>query len=145
MHAARTGAAWADCARVTIQSGPVASENVDVGIRPVQLKAGSTMVFTLRIGHRRFVLAPGINSIGRDPLSTVCISDSSVSRAHARITVEGGQARLEDLHSKNGTTVQGEVVSGVSMLRDGDQIEFGDVKSWFIVELGGEPPTTTQL
>jgi two-component system, NtrC family, response regulator AtoC len=103
------------------------------------------MVRSLRIGHRRFVLGPGVNTIGREPGSSVCINDASVSRGHARITIENNQATLEDQKSKNGTSVMGEVISGPTVLNDGDEVEFGHVKGWYIVEESDDPPTTTHL
>ena len=103
------------------------------------------MVRSLRIGHRRFVLGHGVNTIGREPGSTVCLNDVSVSRGHARITIEGERATLEDLQSKNGTAVMGEVIKGPRELRDGDEVEFGHVKGWYIVEVSDDPPTTTHL
>lgn len=103
------------------------------------------MVRSLRIGHRRFVLSPGVNTVGREPKSTVCINDASVSRNHARITIKGTDVVLEDLNSKNGTQVMGSPIKVPSALRDGDEIEFGHVKGWFIVEAGEDPPTTTGL
>jgi pSer/pThr/pTyr-binding forkhead associated (FHA) protein len=103
------------------------------------------MVRSLRIGHRRFVLGWGVNTIGREPTSTVCINDVSVSRGHARITIDGDQATIEDLKSKNGTTVMGETITGPTVLKDGDEVEFGHVKGWYIVEAADDPPTTTHL
>jgi pSer/pThr/pTyr-binding forkhead associated (FHA) protein len=103
------------------------------------------MVRSLRIGHRRFVLSPGVNTIGREPRCTVCINDASVSRGHARLIVEDNQATLEDQKSKNGTAVMGQMITGPTVLRDGDEIEFGHVKGWFIVEASDDPPTTTHL
>lgn len=103
------------------------------------------MVRSLRIGHRRFVLSPGVNSVGREPGCTVCINDQSVSRGHARITIDDEVATLEDLHSKNGTQLMGELVTGPRVLKDGDEVEFGHVKGWYIVEEAEEPPTTTHL
>lgn len=103
------------------------------------------MVMSLRIGHRRYVLAPGVTTIGRDPESTICINDSSVSRAHARITITDGQALVEDLNSKNGVAIQNQPLTGPAVLADGDEIEFGHVKSWFIVETTDYPPTTMNL
>jgi pSer/pThr/pTyr-binding forkhead associated (FHA) protein len=88
---------------------------------------------------------PGVNTIGRDPASTVCINDASVSRNHARITISGADTTLEDLKSKNGTQIMGSVIKVPSALRDGDEIEFGHVKGWFIVEASEDPPTTTGL
>jgi pSer/pThr/pTyr-binding forkhead associated (FHA) protein len=103
------------------------------------------MVRSLRIGHRRFVLSPGQNTVGREPNSTVCINDPSVSRGHARIFIQDDEATIEDLQSKNGTQVMGQAISGPTVLKDGDEIEFGHVKGWFIVESADDPPTTTHL
>ena len=103
------------------------------------------MVRSLRIGHRRYVLANGVNTVGREPASTVCVNDPSVSRGHARIVIEDGEATLEDLSSKNGTQVMGQLIQSATILKDGDEVEFGHVKGWYIVEAGDEPPTTTHL
>ena len=103
------------------------------------------MVRSLRIGHRRFVLSSGVNTVGREPNSTVWINDASVSRNHARITIKGNEVIIEDLNSKNGTQIMGSAIKVPSALRDGDEIEFGHVKGWFIVEAGEDPPTTTGL
>jgi pSer/pThr/pTyr-binding forkhead associated (FHA) protein len=103
------------------------------------------MVRSLHIGHRRFVLGSGVNIIGREPGCAVCINDASVSRGHARITIDGNQATIEDLKSKNGTAVMGESIKGPTVLKDGDEVEFGHVKGWFIVEASDDPPTTTHL
>ena len=103
------------------------------------------MVRSLRIGHRRYVLSAGVNTIGREPNSTVCINDPSVSRGHARITVDDEQVTIEDLNSKNGTQVMGEPVTSPRALNDGDELEFGHVKGWYIVEDAEDPPTTTHL
>jgi pSer/pThr/pTyr-binding forkhead associated (FHA) protein len=103
------------------------------------------MVRSLRIGHRRYVLSDGVNIVGREPSSTVCINDPSVSRGHARITIANGEATLEDLSSKNGTQVMGEALKAPRILKDGDELEFGHVKGWYIVEATDDPPTTTHL
>lgn len=103
------------------------------------------MVRSLRIGHRRFVLSNGVNTIGREPNCAVCINDPSVSRGHARIVVDDGRVTLEDLNSKNGTQVMGQIIKAATILKDGDEVEFGHVKGWYIVEAGDEPPTTTHL
>ena len=103
------------------------------------------MVRSLRIGHRRYVLSAGVNTVGREPSSAVCIIDPSVSRDHARITIENDEATLEDLNSKNGTQVMGEAITAPRVLKDGDEVEFGHVKGWYIVEASDDPPTTTDL
>jgi hypothetical protein len=74
---------------------------------------------------RSMMLWSGENLIGRDPSSTVSIDLAGVSRRHARILVAGEAATIEDLSSKNGTKIGGQVVVGVVGLRDGDQIHVG--------------------
>jgi pSer/pThr/pTyr-binding forkhead associated (FHA) protein len=101
------------------------------------------MMRSLRIGHQRHVLAPGINTIGRDPASMIVLNDPSVSRRHATVVIDGETSTLTDLDSRNGTTVMHRVVAEPTVLNDGDEIEFGDVKGWFIVETSDDPPTTT--
>ena len=76
---------------------------------------------------RQIPLAAGTNIIGRAPDASVWIEAPGVSRHHARIVVAGAEARLEDLGSKNGTYLRGEVVHAVTALADGDQIRVGSV------------------
>jgi pSer/pThr/pTyr-binding forkhead associated (FHA) protein len=45
--------------------------------------------------------------LGREASASIRIDDDMVSRHHARIAVEGRQATIEDLGSKNGTLVDG--------------------------------------
>ena len=78
-------------------------------------------------GPRRIPLGDGENLIGRDPGSTVCLDTIGVSRRHARIVIADGDATLEDLESKNGTTVNDKPVSGTLKLRDGDRIQLGPI------------------
>jgi DNA-binding winged helix-turn-helix (wHTH) protein len=76
---------------------------------------------------RQIPLAAGSNVIGRGPDASVWIEAAGVSRHHARIVVDGAEARLEDLGSKNGTYLRGEPVTAVTALADGDQIRIGSV------------------
>lgn len=78
-------------------------------------------------GGKRRPLREGVNTIGRDPHSDVCLDPSSVSRQHAKLTVDGTGATLEDLGSKNGTMVGGSPITGRVTLRDGDRVIAGMV------------------
>ena len=75
-----------------------------------------------RPGHRFFVDQPEF-LIGRDERCNLVISDRLVSRRHARICLDGAQYYLEDLHSKNGTFVNGREISEPHSLQDGDEIQ----------------------
>ena len=79
---------------------------------------------------RTFRLQDGQNIIGRDPGCTVWIDAPSVSRRHARLTVEGQNRRvvLEDLGSTNGCFVRGVSVDAPVVLSDGDAVTIGSVE-----------------
>nr|MDQ3818690.1 sigma 54-interacting transcriptional regulator [Acidobacteriota bacterium] len=64
-------------------------------------------------------------SIGREASNAVCLSDASVSRHHCIIRREGGQYKIIDIDSFNGTWVNGVSVKE-QLLEHGDQIAVGD-------------------
>lgn len=68
--------------------------------------------------------------VGRDPACALVIEDPRVSKRHAQLAWTDGGWTLEDLDSKNGTTVNGQPVSRAE-LRDGDTISFGGLAGSF--------------
>jgi DNA-binding winged helix-turn-helix (wHTH) protein len=76
---------------------------------------------------RRVQLEPGENLIGRDPVAVVHLDSTGVSRRHARIVVEDAHVSIEDLGSKNGTSIGDTRLTGPARLRDGDRIHVGSV------------------
>ncbi|MBK9062191.1 MAG: winged helix-turn-helix domain-containing protein [Acidobacteria bacterium] len=100
-------------------SGEGATES---GTRPAVASA-----FSLVRDGQAIPLAPGENVIGRDPQAAVFVDDNTVSRRHARVTVKGDEAFLEDLGSKNGTTVGGRAPDASRGLKHGDAILVGSV------------------
>ena len=78
-------------------------------------------------GGRRIALVDRETLIGRDPAAAVHLDAGGVSRRHARIVIDGSDAILEDLGSKNGTAMCGEVITGPSVLHDGDEIRVGPI------------------
>ena len=87
--------------------------------------------FRLERGKKKFALSEGQNIVGRDPDVDIHLEHGSVSRRHARISVRGSKAVLEDLHSRNGTFVGGRRVESPVELRDGDVIGLGPVTLTF--------------
>ena len=63
--------------------------------------------------------------IGRDPSNSLAISDLSLSRRHCLLCREQDGYKIRDLDSRNGTFVNGSVVSE-RRLNHGDQISVGD-------------------
>jgi DNA-binding winged helix-turn-helix (wHTH) protein len=86
---------------------------------------GIPFCWLLRDG-RRLPLRPGENILGRDD-DGIVIESPTVSRRHARILISDTGAVLEDLGSKNGTSVRGLAVSTPVHLNDGDEIRTGSV------------------
>jgi hypothetical protein len=76
---------------------------------------------------RAILLGPGETVIGRGPDAAVLVDDTTVSRRHARVTVHGGEVVLEDLGSKNGTSVNGKALDRKRVLRHGDAVLLGSV------------------
>ena len=64
--------------------------------------------------------------IGRDASLPLGLDqDSQVSRRHARVTAQGGQAVVEDLGSTNGTYVNEQPIHAPHALRPGDKVRVG--------------------
>jgi DNA-binding winged helix-turn-helix (wHTH) protein len=82
--------------------------------------------FALLIGDDQIELPEGETIVGRDQLE-----GADVSRRHARITVDGLVASIEDLGSKNGTFIGTRRITAAMPLRDGDEIVFGRTRTRF--------------
>lgn len=78
-------------------------------------------------GDRRIPLGKGEHLIGRAPDVAVVVDASEVSRHHARIVVGEDQVTIEDLGSKNGTSVGGQRLVAPRALQSGDEIRIGPV------------------
>jgi pSer/pThr/pTyr-binding forkhead associated (FHA) protein len=74
--------------------------------------------------------------IGRAPDLDIAIEHRSVSREHARVICEAGEARIVDLGSVNGLIVNGEKVAEAK-LRGDEKIELGDIHLRFVA--AGQP------
>lgn len=71
-----------------------------------------------------FAVSPGELVIGRGDTCDVQVLDDGASRRHALLRIEGNEASLEDLSSRNGTFVNGRRIDR-QRLHDGDKIQVG--------------------
>jgi DNA-binding winged helix-turn-helix (wHTH) protein len=78
-------------------------------------------------------LQEGETLLGREPGVDVWLDVPSVSRHHARIVIRDGDASVQDLGSKNGTRVRGELARTPVSLMNGDEIRMGSVVMTFRV------------
>jgi DNA-binding winged helix-turn-helix (wHTH) protein len=81
--------------------------------------------FSLVTDDHEYALHQGSVVIGRATDATIQIDRTEVSRRHARITVEGTTATVEDLGSKNGTFLRGRRLTEPARLVDADEIQIG--------------------
>ena len=88
-------------------------------------------------------LAPGENVIGREGDGIIVVKSSTVSRRHARITLDPSGAMVEDLGSKNGTYVNDRRLEVPTRIADGDQIRIGSLL--FTFRLSQSSTTTETL
>jgi DNA-binding winged helix-turn-helix (wHTH) protein len=79
----------------------------------------------------RAALIDGEYVLGRDPDLELFLDAHDVSRRHARITIVGDDASIEDLESKNGTFVADRRVDSATPLTDGASIRVGSVRLTF--------------
>lgn len=91
---------------------------------------------------RQIALHDGDNIVGRARDSEVWIDAAGVSRRHARIRLERGDATVEDLGSKNGTYLRGKRIAAPALLTDGDQIRIGSVLMTFRIPPPAESTET---
>ncbi len=82
-------------------------------------------------------LPPMLNeavTVGRMPDCEMVIDDPSVSKHHAKLTwlADEGVTMVDDLGSSNGTLLNGLDVRSDVVLRDGDEVTFGDARYCYL-------------
>jgi pSer/pThr/pTyr-binding forkhead associated (FHA) protein len=86
------------------------------------------MILTTLIGGDRESrnLSDGTYMIGRNETCPIRFDFPDVSERHAILTIRDGKAVIEDLHSANGTYVNGEPIDGAVQLDGGMIIQIGE-------------------
>jgi pSer/pThr/pTyr-binding forkhead associated (FHA) protein/uncharacterized RDD family membrane protein YckC len=81
--------------------------------------------YVLSAEGREIDLSDGEVTLGRSRTSTVRLEHESVSRSHALLTFDRGEAVVKDLASSNGTFVGGKRISRETRLVNGDRLQLG--------------------
>ena len=79
--------------------------------------------------------------LGRHPYCEVVLDHGAVSREHARISRDKDRYYIEDLHSRNGTYLNGKQVERKQPLFNGDVIRICDLEFIFYSESIERPPS----
>ena len=77
--------------------------------------------------------------MGRHPNCEIVLDNVAVSRYHAQILESHGFFYLEDLHSRNGTLLNGTVVEGRTELHENDTISICDIQMQFLLDYQQSP------
>ncbi len=90
------------------------------------MKFGTLQVAMLTGETRSYPLDLPSALVGRGEGSNIHLDDFSISRRHARLTVDSGRLMVEDLASAAGTFINGERLSPNVryLLDDGDQLRY---------------------
>jgi pSer/pThr/pTyr-binding forkhead associated (FHA) protein len=77
---------------------------------------------------QRWPLRDRVVTIGRDRDRQICLPHESVSREHAQIVRQRSGYFVSDLHSSNGTFLNGQALTAPSLLMAGDLLRIGEVE-----------------
>jgi hypothetical protein len=94
--------------------------------------------------HRQWLLDAPEVLIGRSSDCRIIVNDRQASRHHARIFCTEQGYILEDLGSKNGTYLNGELLTKPARLVDGDEIGIAFAARFRFVDAGATVPLTLE-
>lgn len=109
---------------------------------PARLRPSAAWVM---VGSVCVSLLEGENLIGRDPECVVRVDLPGISRRHSRIVISGLDATIEDLGSRNGTSLGDQPVVRSTALRDADEIQVGGATLIFHVSTKAFPKETLPM
>lgn len=119
-------------------SAPLDSRGMEVGgghpYPPLPVAGGAAVTWTLSVikstdfsQGEAFAFPPGSSAVvGRASEMDIFLDDTFVSAKHAVFEATAGAFSVEDLHSTNGTLVNGQLIQGRRELHPGDRVEVGD-------------------
>lgn len=100
---------------------PVDKPNVDAALK----------VTTTGVLHK---IATPLCMVGKAATNQIILDADTVSDQHARITFAAGEYSVEDLGSEEGTFLNGNKITDVQVLFDGDHVRIGDFRFYFVKE-----------
>jgi two-component system response regulator AtoC len=128
---------------------PTVTENLRSTSVLASPRADTPRKFLLLVSHagasQIFALEPSGDIVfGREPGVVVQLDEKQVSRRHARVYREAEAVFLEDLGSRNGTTLNGVRIRRKERLGSGDRIQIGSAEAVLAVMRSSpeRPPAT---
>ncbi len=123
---------------------PIAISQIQDALQDLARTRTPTAHVLLLVYHRQGAetvrLSEGVGIvIGRDPSADVAIPERSLSRRHARFTLQHGDVLVEDLGSTNGTFLAGQRVER-GILKPGEEVMLGEITASLRVLASAEIP-----
>ena len=110
---------WMESHSIRRTLSPTAPTPETVAVAFLKVIKGTSAGQLLALSGERTIL-------GRHPSCQIVLDNGSVSRQHAQIIGSSGTYFIEDLHSRNGTQVNGTSIRGRTELHDGDEVHVCD-------------------
>lgn len=85
-------------------------------------------------GIERFELNADVITIGRHPECDIVVDAGAVSRYHAKVFRRNADFAVEDAGSRNGTYLNGQLLTSRQTLQEGDRVRISDVELVFHME-----------
>ena len=104
-------------------------------ISPIPQSIEPGGAFRIRDGElagKIFLLDQPVTTVGRGDECNVVLNDISISRQHAQFLRQASGNYVQDLSSRNGTTVNGEPLTGPRLLAPGDIVSVGNISLEYI-------------
>ena len=112
---------------------PIQAFHKDIPVESVQeektqlLQVNVAFKASLVWNHEKYALCNEMNIVGRAMVCDIRFQDASVSLKHAKIVCENDRYYIQDLKSTNKTYLNGKEVKRKMRLKDGMQVQFGDI------------------
>jgi pSer/pThr/pTyr-binding forkhead associated (FHA) protein len=118
------------------EASPAEAGGMEPGLAE-RLHSGTALLVVKRgpSAGARFLLDADLTTAGRHPDSDIFLDDITVSRHHAEFHREGGQYRVHDVGSLNGTYVNRERIDDVT-LSNGDEVQIGKYRLVYLAGAG---------
>ena len=113
--------------KVISRKGSGKEHAIPVTIRAILKVAGGADV------GQQYYLEKNLTTIGRSSKADIQLNDEQASRVHAEISFVNMEFRIRDLHSSNGTFLNGSSVVEYA-LRNHDKIMIGETLLNFIIQ-----------
>ena len=115
---------------VPVDRDSMRTEKVDQAASPLPLLPFASGALVIRSGSKTgqsFRLSRQTLTVGRGIESDVIINDASISRCHVQFSRQIDGDYVQDLVSRNGTTLNGELISAATLLKPGDMVVIGNI------------------